>query len=84
MVDGAVVAEMCRLIAAPEIAARVPPLIESAKRRAAAGKSGGHLLLLSSIGAQLLMPGSEPPAPGATGQAHQEPSPRPCPEPHPG
>jgi NAD(P)-dependent dehydrogenase (short-subunit alcohol dehydrogenase family) len=36
----------------------LPPLIESARRHAAAGKSGGHLLLLSSIGAQLLMPGA--------------------------
>jgi len=34
------------------------PLIESAKRHAAQGKSGGHLLLLSSIGAQLVMPGA--------------------------
>jgi NAD(P)-dependent dehydrogenase (short-subunit alcohol dehydrogenase family) len=36
----------------------LPPLIESAQRHAAAGQSGGHLLLLSSIGAQLLMPGA--------------------------
>ncbi len=36
----------------------LPPLIDSARRHAAAGKSGGHLLLLSSIGAQLLMPGA--------------------------
>jgi NAD(P)-dependent dehydrogenase (short-subunit alcohol dehydrogenase family) len=36
----------------------VPPLVESARRHATAGKSGGHLLLLSSIGAQLLMPGA--------------------------
>lgn len=34
----------------------LPYLIESAKRRAAEGSSGGHLILLSSIGAQLLMP----------------------------
>jgi NAD(P)-dependent dehydrogenase (short-subunit alcohol dehydrogenase family) len=33
-----------------------PYLIESAKRRAAKGRSGGHLILLSSVGAQLLMP----------------------------
>jgi NAD(P)-dependent dehydrogenase (short-subunit alcohol dehydrogenase family) len=31
-------------------------LIESAKKRAAEGSSGGHLILLSSVGAQLLMP----------------------------
>ncbi len=36
----------------------IPPLIQSAKNRAAEGRSGGHLLLLSSIGAQLLMPGA--------------------------
>jgi len=34
----------------------LPYLIESAKRRAAEGSSGGHLILLSSVGAQLLMP----------------------------
>jgi NAD(P)-dependent dehydrogenase (short-subunit alcohol dehydrogenase family) len=33
-------------------------LIESAQRHAAQGKSGGHLILLSSVGAQLLMPGA--------------------------
>jgi NAD(P)-dependent dehydrogenase (short-subunit alcohol dehydrogenase family) len=33
-------------------------LIESAKRRATQGVSGGHLILLSSVGAQLLMPGA--------------------------
>jgi NAD(P)-dependent dehydrogenase (short-subunit alcohol dehydrogenase family) len=36
----------------------LPHLAHSAKRRAAEGKSGGHLILLSSIGAQLLMPGA--------------------------
>lgn len=36
----------------------LPPLIESARRHAAAGQSGGHLILLSSVGAQLLMPGA--------------------------
>lgn len=36
----------------------LPPLIDSARRHAAAGKSGGHLLMLSSIGAQLVMPGA--------------------------
>lgn len=36
----------------------VPHLAQSAKMRAAEGKSGGHLILLSSIGAQLLMPGA--------------------------
>ncbi|MGL6210443.1 MAG: SDR family oxidoreductase [Paracoccaceae bacterium] len=36
----------------------LPHLIVSAKVAAAAGKSGGHLILLSSIGAQLLMPGA--------------------------
>jgi NAD(P)-dependent dehydrogenase (short-subunit alcohol dehydrogenase family) len=33
-------------------------LAHSAKKHAAEGKSGGHLILLSSIGAQLLMPGA--------------------------
>lgn len=33
-------------------------LAQSAQRRAAEGRSGGHLILLSSIGAQLLMPGA--------------------------
>ncbi|MEL6759798.1 MAG: SDR family oxidoreductase [Myxococcota bacterium] len=36
----------------------MPHLIESAKRFASEGRSGGHLILLSSIGAQLLMPGA--------------------------
>lgn len=36
----------------------LPHLIDSARNHAAAGKSGGHLLLLSSIGAQLLIPGA--------------------------
>jgi NAD(P)-dependent dehydrogenase (short-subunit alcohol dehydrogenase family) len=36
----------------------LPHLVQSAKRRAAEGKSSGHLILLSSIGAQLLMPGA--------------------------
>ena len=36
----------------------VPHLAKSAKLRAAEGRSGGHLVLLSSIGAQLLMPGA--------------------------
>jgi NAD(P)-dependent dehydrogenase (short-subunit alcohol dehydrogenase family) len=36
----------------------LPALIDSARRHAAEGKSGGHLILLSSIGAQLLMPGA--------------------------
>lgn len=36
----------------------LPHLIDSAKRHAAEGLSGGHLILLSSIGAQLLMPGA--------------------------
>lgn len=35
-----------------------PHLIESAALRAAEGRSGGHLILLSSIGAQLLMRGA--------------------------
>jgi NAD(P)-dependent dehydrogenase (short-subunit alcohol dehydrogenase family) len=34
----------------------IPCLIESAKRRAEEGSSGGHLILLSSVGAQLLTP----------------------------
>lgn len=36
----------------------LPHLIASAKKRAAEGRSGGHLILLSSIGAQLLMKGA--------------------------
>lgn len=36
----------------------MPHLIDSAKRFASEGRSGGHLILLSSIGAQLLMPGA--------------------------
>jgi NAD(P)-dependent dehydrogenase (short-subunit alcohol dehydrogenase family) len=36
----------------------LPHLAVSAKKHAAAGGSGGHLILLSSIGAQLLMPGA--------------------------
>lgn len=34
----------------------LPHLIASAKKRAAEGSSGGHLILLSSVGAQLLTP----------------------------
>lgn len=36
----------------------LPHLIESAARAAREGGSGGHLILLSSIGAQLVMPGA--------------------------
>lgn len=36
----------------------LPHLIESAKTHAEEGRSGGHLILLSSIGAQLVMPGA--------------------------
>jgi NAD(P)-dependent dehydrogenase (short-subunit alcohol dehydrogenase family) len=36
----------------------LPHLIESASKRAAEGRSGGHLILLSSVGAQLLMTGA--------------------------
>jgi NAD(P)-dependent dehydrogenase (short-subunit alcohol dehydrogenase family) len=36
----------------------IPYLIGSAKKRAEEGRSGGHLILLSSVGAQLLMPGA--------------------------
>jgi NAD(P)-dependent dehydrogenase (short-subunit alcohol dehydrogenase family) len=36
----------------------LPHLIRSAAQAAAAGRSGGHLVLLSSIGAQLVMPGA--------------------------
>lgn len=36
----------------------LPHLIKSAKDREGEGRSGGHLILLSSIGAQLLMPGA--------------------------
>lgn len=36
----------------------LPHLIESAARMEAQGRSGGHLVLMSSIGAQLLMPGA--------------------------
>ncbi|MEX6507212.1 SDR family NAD(P)-dependent oxidoreductase [Jiella sp. M17.18] len=34
----------------------LPHLIQSAKRRSAEGSAGGHLILLSSVGAQLLTP----------------------------
>jgi NAD(P)-dependent dehydrogenase (short-subunit alcohol dehydrogenase family) len=36
----------------------LPHLIASATKRAAEGRSGGHLVLLSSVGAQLLIPGA--------------------------
>ena len=36
----------------------LPHLIESAKKYAAQGSSGGHLIVLSSIGAQFVMPGA--------------------------
>jgi NAD(P)-dependent dehydrogenase (short-subunit alcohol dehydrogenase family) len=36
----------------------VPHLIASSAKRAAEGRSGGHLILLSSIGAQYVMPGA--------------------------
>jgi NAD(P)-dependent dehydrogenase (short-subunit alcohol dehydrogenase family) len=36
----------------------LPRLVQSAKHRATEGRSGGHLLLLSSVGAHLLMPGA--------------------------
>lgn len=36
----------------------LPHLIESVSRQAEKGRSGGHLILLSSVGAQLLMPGA--------------------------
>lgn len=36
----------------------LPHLIESAQKHMGPGQSGGHLVLLSSIGAQLLMPGA--------------------------
>jgi len=36
----------------------LPHLIASARRCDAQGRSGGHLILLSSVGAQLLMPGA--------------------------
>lgn len=36
----------------------IPHLIESARKHAAKGSSGGHLILLSSVGAQLLTPGA--------------------------
>lgn len=36
----------------------MPHLIESARRHAGQGTSGGHVILLSSIGGQLLMPGA--------------------------
>jgi NAD(P)-dependent dehydrogenase (short-subunit alcohol dehydrogenase family) len=36
----------------------LPHLIESARRRSAGGSTGGHLILISSIGAQLLTPGA--------------------------
>jgi NAD(P)-dependent dehydrogenase (short-subunit alcohol dehydrogenase family) len=36
----------------------LPHLIEAARKRAAEGRSSGHLILLSSVGAQLLMTGA--------------------------
>lgn len=36
----------------------VPHLIESARRMDAEGRSGGHLILISSVGAQMLSPGA--------------------------
>lgn len=36
----------------------LPHLIVSAKTRASQGRSGGHLILISSIGAQFVMPGA--------------------------
>ena len=36
----------------------LPYLMESAKKRETEGRSGGHLILLSSIGAQFVMPGA--------------------------
>jgi NAD(P)-dependent dehydrogenase (short-subunit alcohol dehydrogenase family) len=36
----------------------LPHLIESARKHAAGGASGGHLILISSVGAQMLMPGA--------------------------
>jgi NAD(P)-dependent dehydrogenase (short-subunit alcohol dehydrogenase family) len=36
----------------------VPHLIDSAKTHSANGRSGGHLILISSVGAQLLTPGA--------------------------
>ena len=36
----------------------IPHLIQSARKHAAEGASGGHLILISSVGAQMLMPGA--------------------------
>jgi NAD(P)-dependent dehydrogenase (short-subunit alcohol dehydrogenase family) len=36
----------------------IPHLIHSAKKRSASGSTGGHLLLISSIGAQFVRPGA--------------------------
>ena len=36
----------------------IPHLIESAQKHAAKGSTGGYMILISSIGAQLLMPGA--------------------------
>lgn len=36
----------------------IPHLIESARKHAARGSTGGHLILISSVGAQLLTPGA--------------------------
>ncbi len=36
----------------------LPHLIESARKHSAKGSTGGHLILISSVGAQLLMPGA--------------------------
>lgn len=36
----------------------IPHLIESARKHSAKGSTGGHLILISSVGAQLVMPGA--------------------------
>lgn len=36
----------------------IPRLIESARRHSAGGSTGGHLILISSVGAQMLTPGA--------------------------
>lgn len=36
----------------------IPHLIESARKHSAEGSTGGHLILISSVGAQMVMPGA--------------------------
>ena len=54
----AATAALVTMVTISPIRPAIPHLAESAKRHAARGSSGGHLILLSSIGAQMLVPGA--------------------------